>query len=159
MVTEDDIHQMHYLKAVLKETLRLHIPLPLLVPHESMQSVKLMGYDIPQGTQVMINAWAIARDPSIWEEPEKFKPERFLNSSIDVKGFDFELLPFGAGRRGCPGIPFALSINEPVLANVVYRYDLALPNEKRPEELDMTEINGIVVLKMSPLMVVATPRF
>ncbi|GJR45506.1 cytochrome P450 71A4-like protein [Tanacetum coccineum] len=159
LITEDDIVNMHYLKAVLKETLRLHTPLPILVPHESTQDVNLMGYDIPQGTQVIINAWAIARDPLLWDEPDKFKPERFLNSSVDFKGFDFELLPFGAGRRVCPGIEFTATINELVLANIVYKYDLALPNNGRPEELDMNEIVGIIVQKKSPLLVVPTPRF
>lgn len=158
MITEDDTKEMPYLKAVLKETLRLHTPLPLLIPRESTQYVKLLGYDIAQGTQVMINAWAIARDPSIWEEPEKFKPERFLNSSIDYKGLHFEFLPFGAGRRGCPGIQFAIVINELTLANIVYKYDLALPNEGRPEELDMSEVSGLTFHKKSPLLVVATPR-
>lgn len=159
LITEDDMVNMYYLRAVLKETLRLHTPLPILVPHESRQDVNLMGYDIPQGTQVMINVSAIARDPLLWDEPDKFKPERFLNSSIDYKGFDFELLPFGAGRRGCPGIEFTAAINELVLANIVYKYDLALPNNGRPEELDMSEIVGIVVHKKSPLLVVPTPRF
>ncbi|KAI3512868.1 hypothetical protein L1887_20189 [Cichorium endivia] len=118
-----------------------------------------MGHDIAQGTQVLINAWAIARDPLIWEEPEKFKPERFLNSSIDYKGLHFEFLPFGAGRRGCPGIQFSVAINELALANIVYKYDLTLPNGGRPEELDMSEISGLTFHKKSPLLVVATPRF
>lgn len=159
MITEDDIQEMPYLKAVLKEALRLHTTLPLLVPRESRENVKIMGYDIAQGTQVMINAWAIARDPSLWDEPDTFKPERFLNSSIDYKGFNFEFLPFGAGRRGCPGTLFAIVINELVLANIVYKYDLALPNDAKPEELDMSEINGLTVRKKSPLLVVPTPRF
>ncbi|MFS7910920.1 putative cytochrome P450 [Helianthus anomalus] len=95
---------MHYVKATIKETLQLHTPLPLLIPRESTQDVKLMGYNNPSRTQVVINALAIARDPTLWEEPDEFRPERFLISSIDFKGFHFELLPFGAGRRGCPGI-------------------------------------------------------
>ncbi|KAL4559748.1 hypothetical protein LXL04_031893 [Taraxacum kok-saghyz] len=154
VITEDDLKEMHYLKAVLKETLRLHTPLPLLVPRESTIYVKLLGYDIEKGTQVMVNAWAIARDPSIWEEPEKFKPERFLESSIDYKGLHFEFLR----RRGCPVIQFSIAINELALANIVYTYDLALPNEGRPEELDMSEISGLTFHKKSPLLVVATPR-
>ncbi|GKD60568.1 cytochrome P450 71A4-like protein [Tanacetum coccineum] len=157
MITEDDTQNMHYLKAVLKETLRLHPPVPLLVPRESRQYVKLMGYDIAQGTQVMVNVWAIARDPLLWDEPDKFKPQRFLNSSIDYKGLDFELLPFGAGRRGCPGIQFSAVISELALANIVYKYDLALPNEGKPEELDMREIFGLTVHK--DLIVMTTSRF
>lgn len=156
MIHEEDLEKMHYLQAVLKETMRLHTPLPLLISRKSTQDVKLMGYDIVAGTQVIINAWAIARDPSLWEEFDKFKPERFLNSPIDYNGFHFEFLPFGGGRRGCPGIHFAMAINSLALANLVYRYDLKLPNG---EELDMSAITGLSLHRKSPLLVVATPRF
>lgn len=89
---------MQYLRAVIKESLRLHPPNSLLVPRESMEDVKLLRcYDIPVRTQAIINVWAIGRDPLSWENPEEFRPERFLNSDIDVKGLNFELLPFGAG--------------------------------------------------------------
>ncbi|KAI3807011.1 hypothetical protein L1987_22931 [Smallanthus sonchifolius] len=154
MITENDLEKMTYLHAVLKETLRLHTPLPLLIARESTQYIKLMGYDIPAGTQVIINAWAIGRDPSRWEEPEHFRPERFLNSSIDYKGLNFEFIPFGAGRRGCPAIQFAT-----VVTHLVYKYDLTLPEEMKGEELDMTEITGLTIHRKSPLLVVATPRF
>ncbi|GJY84641.1 cytochrome P450 71A4-like protein [Tanacetum coccineum] len=159
VITEDDLEKMKYLQAVLKETMRLHTPLPLLISRESTQYVKLMGYDIAAGTQVIINAWAIGRDPSQWEEAETFRPERFLNSSIDYKGLNFEFIPFGAGRRGCPAIQFAVVINELVLANLVNNYDLALPDEVRGEEIDMSEITGLTLHRNSPLLVVATPRF
>ncbi|XP_024973119.1 cytochrome P450 71A4-like [Cynara cardunculus var. scolymus] len=159
MIHEEDLEKMHYLQAVLKETLRLHTPLPLLISRESIQDVKVMGYDIAAGTQVIINAWAIARDPSIWEEADKFKPERFMNSPIDYKGFHFEFLPFGGGRRGCPAIHFAIGVNELALANLVYKYDLKLPDEARGEELDMSEVTGLTLHRKSPLLVVATPRF
>ncbi|MFS7986230.1 putative cytochrome P450 [Helianthus anomalus] len=159
MITEDDIHNMPYLKAVLKETLRLHTILPLMLPHESMDDVKVMGYDIKKGTQVMINGWAIARDPSIWNDAEMFNPDRFMNSCVDFKGFHYELLPFGSGRRGCPGMQFAISITELVLANLVYKYEFALPNGIRSEELDMTEVVGLLVRKRDPLLVVPFARF
>ncbi|KAK1427678.1 hypothetical protein QVD17_16370 [Tagetes erecta] len=159
MILESDLEKMQYLKAVIKESLRLHAPVPLLVPRESTQDVKLMGYDIPAGTQVIINASAIGRDPNLWEEPDAFKPERFLNNTIDYKGLHFELLPFGAGRRGCPGIQFAMVVNELALANVVYKFNLALPNGIKDEDLDMSETNGITVHKKLPLLVMATPRF
>ncbi|CAI9283802.1 unnamed protein product [Lactuca saligna] len=154
MITEDNLDNMPYLKAVLKETLRLHTPIPLLVPHESTQDVKLLGYDITAGTQVIINAWAIAMDGSIWEEPDKFRPERFLDTPIDYKGFHFELIPFGAGRRGCPGIQFAMVVNELVLANLVYKFDFTLTGG---EDLDMSETIGLTVHKKCPILVVATP--
>ncbi|XP_076907387.1 cytochrome P450 Tp4149-like [Bidens hawaiensis] len=153
LITEDDLEKMPYLKAVFKEALRLHIPLPMLVPRQSTEDIKLQGYDIQSGTQVLINAWAIARDPSNWEEPEVFEPERFLKSPIDYKGLHFELLPFGAGRRGCPGIQFAMVVNELILANLVYKFDLALVGE---EDFNMCETNGITVHKKCPLLVSAT---
>ncbi|KAI3763174.1 hypothetical protein L1987_53625 [Smallanthus sonchifolius] len=159
IILEKDLEKMQYLKATIKETLRLHVPIPLLIPRESTQDVKLMGYDIPAGTQAIINASAIGRDPTLWEEPDEFRPERFLNSPIDYKGLHFELLPFGAGRRGCPGIQFAMVVNELALANVVYKFNLALPNGMKNEDLDMSETTGITVHKKSPLLVMATPRF
>ncbi|KAJ0790155.1 putative cytochrome P450 [Helianthus annuus] len=153
MIPEDDIDKMPYLKAVIKETLRLHVPVPLLIPHESTKDVNLLGYDIPSGTQVMINAWAIARDPSIWEQPDEFRPERFLNTPIDYKGFHFEFIPFGAGRRKCPGMGFAIAINELALANLVYKFEFALGEEG----LDMTESDGVTAHRKYPILVTATP--
>ncbi|XP_059645052.1 cytochrome P450 71A8-like [Cornus florida] len=108
-ITADDLEEMHYLQAVIKETVRLHPPIPLLVPHDASEDVRVMGYDITAGTMVLTNAWAIGIDPMTWVEPEEFQPERFLNCSIDFRGHDFELIPFGAGRRGCPGTSFAIA--------------------------------------------------
>ncbi|XP_058193840.1 cytochrome P450 736A117-like isoform X3 [Rhododendron vialii] len=154
-VTEDDLDQMPYLKAVIKETLRLHPPGPLILPRESTKDVQVMGYDIAAGTRVLVNAWAIMRDPASWDVPEEFRPERFLNGcSIDFKGHDFEFIPFGAGRRGCPGIQFADVINELVVANLVHKFDFALPDGV---ELDESEAFGLVVHKKLPLLLVATP--
>ncbi|KAM7483137.1 hypothetical protein LguiB_007720 [Lonicera macranthoides] len=158
-VTEDDLEKMQYLKLVIKETLRLHAPVPLLVPRESTQDAKILGYDVKAGTQVIINAWAIGRDPSVWEDPEEFRPERFLSSSIDFKGFHFELIPFGAGRRGCPGTLFAIAVNELALANLLYKFDIALPDGECANDLDMSETTGISTHKKSPIVVVATPYF
>jgi cytochrome P450 len=155
-VTEDDLVNMNYLKAVIKETLRLHVPIPLLVPRKSAEDIKLDGYDIAAGTHVIINAWAIARDPSSWEQPLEFKPERFMNSSIDFKGLDFELIPFGAGRRGCPGVLFAISVNELVLANLVYKFDWKLPDGIAGKDLDMSETGGLTCHRKDPLLAVAT---
>ncbi|XP_004505028.1 cytochrome P450 736A117-like [Cicer arietinum] len=158
-VTEEDLVNMKYLNAVIKETLRLHIPVPLLIPRKSMEDIKVNGYDIAAGTQVIVNAWAIARDPSIWDEPLEFKPERFMNSSIDFKGFDFELIPFGAGRRGCPGLLFAIAVNELVLANLVYYFDWKLPNGVAGKDLDMSESVGLTCHRKYPLLAIATTKY
>ncbi|KAI3807007.1 hypothetical protein L1987_22927 [Smallanthus sonchifolius] len=156
-ITEDDLDQMPYLKAVVKETFRMHMPLPLLVPRESTRDVKLMGYNIAAGTQVLINAWAVGRDPSLWDNPEEFRPERFLDSSVDYRGLHFELTPFGSGRRKCPGIQFAMSVNELVIASLVHKFDFGLPDAQKVEDLDMSETTGITIHKKLPLLVVATP--
>ena len=155
-VTEEDLVKMNYLKAVIKETLRLHAPVPLLVPRKSMEDIKLNGYDIAAGTQVIVNAWAIARDPSSWEQPLEFKPERFINSSINYKGLDFEFIPFGEGRRGCPGVFFAIAVNELVLANLVYQFDWKLPDGVAEKDLDMSETVGLTCHRKYPLLAIAT---
>ncbi|XP_021863528.1 cytochrome P450 736A117 isoform X2 [Spinacia oleracea] len=157
-VSEEDLENMKYLKAVIKETLRLHPPIPLLVPRESTQDVKINGYEIAAGTRVITNAWAIHRDPATWEEPEEFHPERFLNSSIDFKGQDFELIPFGSGRRGCPGILFAIANNELVLANLLNKFNWALPGKEKIESLDMRQRTGLTIHRKIPLLAVATPH-
>ncbi|CAJ1943746.1 unnamed protein product [Sphenostylis stenocarpa] len=143
-----DMSGMQYLKCVIKETLRLHPPAPLLAVRETISSVKLNGYDIPAKTMVYINAWAIQRDPKFWENPEEFLPERFESSKVDFKGQDFEFIPFGIGRRGCPGINFGLASVEYLLANLLYWFDWKLPNT---EPLDMSEIFGLVASRKTPL--------
>ncbi|XP_023768195.1 cytochrome P450 Tp4149 [Lactuca sativa] len=158
MLFEEDFEKMEYLKAVIKESYRLHPPAPFLLPRESVEDVKMMGYDIPAGTRVFVNAWAIGRDPTVWENFEEFKPERFLDSSIDFKGHHFELIPFGAGRRGCPAIHFSVTIFELVLVNLVYKFDFRLPDGEKIEDMDMSERNGLTVHKKVPLLVVPTPR-
>ncbi|PRQ17185.1 putative psoralen synthase [Rosa chinensis] len=157
-ITESDLDKMPYLKAVIKETLRLYPPIPLLSIRESTQDVKVKGYDIAARTMVLVNAWTIGRDPSLWDEPEEFQPDRFMNSSVDFKGQDFQLIPFGAGRRGCPGILFAITTNELVLANLVHKFEWALPSGATAEDMNMTECNGVVIHKEVPLIVMAAPR-
>lgn len=118
-----------------------------------------MGYDIPSGTQVLVNVWGIGRDSTLWDEPLEFRPERFLTNSINYKGNNFQWLPFGAGRRTCPGVMFSVAIIELVIANIVYKFDLVLPNGVKNEDLDMTEKYGITVHRKFPLLVNASPRF
>ncbi|WOH10585.1 hypothetical protein DCAR_0730054 [Daucus carota subsp. sativus] len=157
-ITEGDLAKMHYLKAVMKESMRLYFTAPLLMPREARQDVKVMGYDIRSGTQVLINAWAIARDPALWNNPEEFRPERFFNNPIDYKGLHYEYLPFGAGRRVCPGILFAVAVNELAVANLVHKFDFELPHGERMEDMDMTGVTGLTVRRKSPLLVIATPH-
>ncbi|KAK1398887.1 Psoralen synthase [Heracleum sosnowskyi] len=121
-ILEDDLQDMQYLKAVIKESMRINTPTTLL-SRKAREDVKVMGYEIKARTRVFINVWAIARDPTLWDNPEEFWPERFLNNPIDYKGLHFEYLPFGAGRRGCPGIQFGMAVNELALANVVNTFN------------------------------------
>ncbi|KAK3156196.1 hypothetical protein QOZ80_2AG0104120 [Eleusine coracana subsp. coracana] len=149
-VTEDDLAQIKYLKLVIKETLRLHPPTPFLLPKEAMESCNILGYDVPKGTMVLVNVWAIARDPRYWEDPEEFKPERFESGTIDFKGPNFEYIPFGAGRRMCPGVAFAESTMEIVLAALLYHFDWELTHGLKRSELDMTEM-GLSVRRKEDL--------
>ncbi|XVF49792.1 hypothetical protein PTKIN_Ptkin04bG0044000 [Pterospermum kingtungense] len=158
-VDVNDINQMEYLKCVIKETLRLHPVLPLLVPRQTTASVKLGGYDIPSNTTVIINAWAIQRDPNWWEKPEEFIPERFENNPVDFKGQDFHFIPFGVGRRGCPGIQFGVASIEYLMANLLYWFDWKLPAGDIAENLDMSENRSLTVSKKYPLLVHPVSHF
>ena len=157
-VTEADLADLKYLKFVVKETLRLHPVLPLLVPRQCPESCKIMGYDVPKGFIVLVNAWAISRDPKYWDDPEAFKPERFENSTVDLKGTDFEFIPFGAGRRLCPGLAFGIASIEIVLAVLLYHFDWELPDGVAPSELDMTEEMGITIRRKNDLYLRPTLR-
>jgi len=153
-VDEIELHQLIYIKSVIKETLRLHPVAPLLLPRESRERCQINGYEIPAKTRVAINAWAIGRDSRYWVEAERFKPERFVNNTINFKGTDFEYIPFGAGRRMCPGIAFASPNIELPLAQLLYHFDWKLPNKMKNEELDMTESFGHIVGRKHDLCLV-----
>ncbi|OIT27492.1 5-epiaristolochene 1,3-dihydroxylase [Nicotiana attenuata] len=156
-IDEDKIEELKYLKQVVKETLRLHPPLPLLVPRECREETNINGYTIPLKTRVMVNVWAIGRDQKYWEDAEEFKPERFEQSSVDFMGNNFEFLPFGSGRRMCPGISFGLINVHLPLAKLLYHFDWKLPNGVKPEDLDMTEFTAITAARKSELYLIATP--
>ncbi|CAO2162029.1 unnamed protein product [Urochloa humidicola] len=159
IVTEDDLDEndMAILKAVIKETLRLHGPGPLL-PHLCMADCDIEGYTIPSGTRVIVNAWALARDPSNWESAEEFMPERFMEGgsafSMDYRGNDFVFLPFGTGRRICPGISFAISVVEIMIVNLIYHFNWELPPESKDREIDMSESFGVTVHRIEKLLLV-----
>lgn len=159
VVLESDLPQMHYLKAVVKEIFRLHPPAPVLVPRESMEEITIEGYNIPAKTRFFVNAWAIGRDPESWDNPEKFEPERFMDSTIDFKGMDFELIPFGAGRRSCPAITFGAATVELALAQLLHSFDWELPPGVDAKDLDLTEVFGITMHRIAHLEVVAKPHF
>eukprot|EP00257_Ricinus_communis_P027978 XP_025015392.1 cytochrome P450 83B1 [Ricinus communis] len=155
-VDEDDIQKLPYLKAVVKEMMRLQPPVPLLIPRETVHRCKLGGYDIPPKTLVYVNAFAVGRDPEAWDNPLEFHPERFLNSDIDMKGNNYELIPFGAGRRVCPGIFMGIANVEIALANLLYRFDWEMPAGMKREDIDIDGVNpGIVVHKKGDLCLMA----
>ena len=120
-VEQSDIQNLVYLKAIVKETLRLYTTAPLSVPHEAMEDFHVGGYHIPKGTRLLVNAWKLHRDPAVWSNPEEFQPERFLisHATIDVVGQHFELIPFGSGRRSCPGINLALQMLHLTIARLL----------------------------------------
>ncbi|XP_042012406.1 cytochrome P450 736A117-like [Salvia splendens] len=157
VITDDDLGKMQYLKAVIKETLRLHAPVSLL-GRVTREDITVMGYDISANTLVLVNIWAIGRDPASWDQPEMFHPERFLNSSLDFKGVDFKFAPFGHGRRGCPGTTLAIASVELVLANLVHKFEWKLPMGAKCEDLDVLEQPGVSLHRKNALLVVPIHR-
>ncbi|KAM7485737.1 hypothetical protein LguiA_001746 [Lonicera macranthoides] len=156
-VEESDIKNLVYLQAVFKETLRLYPAGPLSAPHESIEDCVVGGYHIPKGTRLLINVWKIHRDPSIWSDPSEFHPERFLTShkEVDFRGQHFELIPFGSGRRICPGISLAMQDMQLILASLIHGFEVAKVSD---EPIDMSESFGLTNLKNTPLEVFLKPR-
>ncbi|XP_061370945.1 uncharacterized protein LOC133313571 [Gastrolobium bilobum] len=158
-VEETDLEKLPYLNMVVKETLRLYPIGPLLLPRESREDVIIDGYYIKKKTRIITNAWAIGRDPKVWSQnADVFYPERFVNNSVDFKGNDFRLIPFGSGRRRCPGIHFGLITSEIVLAQLVHCFNWELPLGMSPHDLDMTERFGLSMPRNEHLLVVPTYR-
>jgi flavonoid 3'-monooxygenase len=174
IVEEADLHKLTYVQAVVKEIFRLHPPGPLLLPHSSVDEVcQVAGYyDLPPRTKVLVNVWAMGRDPSIWEKPLEFDPERFLQQqqhpivdktldatkTVDVKENTFQHLPFGSGKRACPGRSMGNLVVEIVLARLLQGFNWELPNQQDPKTLDMTEKFGAVIHKAKPLHVRPYPK-
>ncbi|KAL1819504.1 hypothetical protein ACET3Z_014373 [Daucus carota] len=158
--TERDFEKLPYLQAVIKETLRLHPPLPFLVPHKAMDSCNMLGYHIAKESQVLVNVWAIGRDPNTWIDPLAFKPERFLDpkmQQVDYKGQNFEFLPFGSGRRMCPAIPLASRLLPLALGSVLLAFDWILEDGIKPGDMDMSERMGITLRKAVPVKAIPVP--
>ncbi|KAJ4905362.1 Cytochrome P450 76C4 [Raphanus sativus] len=159
VVQESHISDLPYLQAIVKETLRLHPPGPLLAPHKAETNVEVLGFLVPKNAQVLVNAWYIGRDPSVWENTEQFEPERFmLGREIDVKGRDFELIPFGAGRRICPGMSLAMKTVSLIIASLLHSFEWKLPNGVLPEDLNMDESFGLTLHKTNPLFAVPVKK-
>ncbi|MED6182048.1 hypothetical protein PIB30_025124 [Stylosanthes scabra] len=153
-VEESHITKLPYINAIVKETLRLHPPTPLLVPHKANGDVELGGFTVPKNAQILINVWSIGRDSHIWANPNSFEPERFLDSEIDFKGKNFELIPFGSGRRICPGLPLASRSLSFMLASLLYHFNWKIANEMKPEDINMSFSFGITLHKAQPLLLV-----
>ncbi|OEL24565.1 Cytochrome P450 71A1 [Dichanthelium oligosanthes] len=156
-VLKEHLGTMSRLHAAMKEAMRLHPPVPLLLPHEAIQDTKLHGYDIPVKTWVMINAWPIGRDNETWENAEELLPEKFMHSPIDYNGKDFRFIPFSAGRRGCPGIVFATRLAELALANLMYHFDWELTEGQDLESFQVVESTGLTPALNPALILVAKP--
>ncbi|CAN1794049.1 Costunolide synthase [Linum perenne] len=147
-IEESKLGELHYLQLVIKET---------AVPREARETVMIDGYRVPAKTRVIVNLWAIGRYPNHWTEPDKFDPERFINSPVDFKGRNFELIPFGAGRRICPGMLYAVTVINFVLANLLYHFDWNLPHGMKPEDVDLTERFGFEVRLKNDLVLIPKP--
>ncbi|KAL9253882.1 Cytochrome P450 736A117-like protein [Drosera capensis] len=154
-INESDLEKMKYLRAKLKETLRFIHPLPCCLLDQ--EYVKINGYDIAAGTLVITNAWSTHRDPSSCEDPDEFGPERFLDSAVGFRGHYFQLIPFGVGRRGCPGLQFTLANNKLVLANPMHKFDWKLPAGAEATTLDTSECIGQTIHRKNPLIATAIP--
>ncbi|PKI59534.1 hypothetical protein CRG98_020062 [Punica granatum] len=157
IVEESHIGSLPYLQAVMKESLRLHPALPLMVPHCPSEDTVVGGFTIPKGSRVFVNVWAIHRDPNLWENPSEFEPERFLNRNRtgDYSGNDFTYFPFGSGRRICAGVAMAERMALYSLATLFHSFDWKLP---QGENMDLSEQFGIVLKKKVSLTAIPMPR-
>ncbi|KAL8058763.1 hypothetical protein ABFX02_03G042400 [Erythranthe guttata] len=150
-VEESDISKLPYLRALIKETFRFHPVGPFLIPHKANANVEMNGYVVPKDAQILVNIWAMGRDPSIWSNADMFEPERFLDNKIDYKGHDFEFIPFGSGRRICPGMPLAHIMVHLMMASLIHNFEWKLDPGTKPEDLDLNEMFGLSLHKAVPL--------
>ncbi|XP_031493599.1 probable (S)-N-methylcoclaurine 3'-hydroxylase isozyme 2 [Nymphaea colorata] len=154
----EKLRDLRYLQACIKESMRLYPPVPLLLPHRASETCPVLGYTIPKGCQVLVNLWAIGRDPTTWDDPLAFRPERFSDSpNLDFKGADYELIPFGSGRRMCAGLPLAVRTLELILAALVHNFEWSLPYSADLGQLGMEEKFGLTLQREQPLQLI--PKF
>nr|BAT21088.1 flavonoid 3'-hydroxylase [Delphinium semibarbatum] len=162
LVTEEHLSQLPYLNAIIKETFRLHPSTPLSLPRVAAESCEINGFYIPKNTTLLVNVWAISRDPYVWSEPTEFIPERFLPGSekanVDIRGNDFEVIPFGAGRRICAGMSLGIRMVSFMTATLVHAFNWELPDGLAAENLNMEEAYGLTLQRKAPLMVHPMPR-
>ncbi|XP_044946946.1 cytochrome P450 76M5-like isoform X2 [Hordeum vulgare subsp. vulgare] len=158
---ESDINKLPYLRAVLMETMRLHPPSPLLIPHQVMaEGAEVGGFVVPKGAMVIVNLWAVMRDPASWTQPEAFLPERFVGADMDFRGKDrFEFMPFGAGRRACPGLPMATRVVMLILASLIHMFEWRLPEGMQPCDVDVRDRYRMSLNMVTPLKAVPMPLF
>jgi cytochrome P450 len=152
LVTADDVSHLAYLQCIMNETLRLYPAAPLLLPHESSADCKVGGYDVPRGTMLLVNVHAVHRDPAVWEDPAEFRPERFED---DGKAEGRLLMPFGMGRRKCPGEALALRTIGLVLGTLIQCFDW---DRVDGVEVDMAESGGLTISRAVPLEAMCKPR-
>ncbi|THG00803.1 hypothetical protein TEA_004695 [Camellia sinensis var. sinensis] len=159
MVVETDLVKLEYLQMVIIETLRIHLDAPLLIPRESMEDIVIDDYFIPKNSRILVNSWAMGQDPSIWfDNVGEFLLERFMDGHMDIRGRDFQLIPFGSGRRGCPGMHLGLTNIRLVVAQLMHYFDWELPKGMKPNELDMSEKFGLSLPRAKHLLAIPTYR-
>lgn len=151
LIEESDLSKLGYLQNVISETLRLFPAGPLLLPHLASSHCQVQGYDIPSGTMLLFNAWAIHRDPRAWDDPDIFKPERFRSGEI----YNYKYLPFGLGRRACPGTGMANRVMGLTLGSLIQCYEWKRVDEK---EIDLVEGGGLTLPKAAPLVAMCKAR-
>lgn len=151
---EDDIFRLPYLRAIVKETFRLHPPTPFLVPREVFTATKLGEFTVPKNTKVLVNVWAIGRDPGVWKNADMFEPERFLDSSIDFGGEDYELIPFGSGLRMCVGMEMASKMVQVMLGSLIHSVNWKLEDGMKPEDIDVDDKLGFNLQKAKPMLAI-----
>lgn len=158
-VEEDDYSKLPFLEAIIKETMRIHPLATLLAPHYAIDDCNVAGYNVSKGTTVLINVWSIGRNPKYWDSPEEFLPERFLEKKdIDVDGQNFALIPFGSGRRMCPGYKLGLKVVRSILANLLHGFNWKLLPGVKPEEIYTEELYGLATRPKNSLSMMVAPR-